>query len=416
MNKNINILYLHSHDTGRYIQPYGYNVPTPNLQKLAEESVLFRQAFCVGPTCSPSRAGLLTGMYPHCCGMMGLSHRGHSLNDYKQHIVTTLKNAGYTAALSGTQHIYGPHHEKPDDYGSAIGYDRILNFDDRYDRWGHRMIAERAVEFLEEEHEQPFFLSVGFVETHREFPDVDDEEAKYTMPPAIFPDTPEIRKDFTAYQKSAHDLDRQMGMVLAALEKSGKAENTLVICTTDHGIAFPEMKCRLTDHGTGVMLMIRGPEGFGSGKVIDAMVTHLDIFPTICEVTGIEKPDWLQGKSLLPLVKAEAEDLHNEVFAEINHHADYQPMRSVRTKRWKYIKRFEETENSLNCDTGITKEYLLKSGWNDKCWQEEELYDLIFDPLERNNFSKNAKYSEIKSKMAEKLSKWMKNTSDPLFE
>ena len=93
-----NILYLHSHDTGRYIQPFGHAVETPRLQLLAEEGVLFRQNHCVCPTCSPSRSALLTGTYPHQNGMIGLAHRGFSLNDYSQHIVAQLKEAGYRSA------------------------------------------------------------------------------------------------------------------------------------------------------------------------------------------------------------------------------------------------------------------------------------------------------------------------------
>ena len=85
-----NILYLHSHDTGRSVQPYGYPVPTPRIQGLAEEGVLFRQAFCAASTCSASRACLLTGQYAHSNGMLGLAHRGWSLNDYHHHIVHTL--------------------------------------------------------------------------------------------------------------------------------------------------------------------------------------------------------------------------------------------------------------------------------------------------------------------------------------
>ena len=100
-----NILYLHSHDTGRYIQPYGHNVPTPNLQVLAEQGVLFRQSFCAGPTCSPSRACLVTGMWPHSSGMIGLAHRGFALNDYTQHIVHTMRQAGYHSTLIGVQHV-----------------------------------------------------------------------------------------------------------------------------------------------------------------------------------------------------------------------------------------------------------------------------------------------------------------------
>src|SRR5579884_3672098 len=100
-----NILYIHSHDTGRYLQPYGHPVPTPNLQKLASEGVLFRQAFSAAPTCSPSRASLLTGQCPHRNGMLGLAHRGFAMTDYRRHILYTLRDAGYTSVLAGLQHI-----------------------------------------------------------------------------------------------------------------------------------------------------------------------------------------------------------------------------------------------------------------------------------------------------------------------
>src|SRR5215218_8525863 len=94
-----NIIYLHSHDTGRYVQPYGYPVPTPNIQRLADQGVLFRQAFSVAPTCSGSRAALLTGEYSHQTGMIGLAHRGSTLNDHTRHLVHTLQAAGYSTAL-----------------------------------------------------------------------------------------------------------------------------------------------------------------------------------------------------------------------------------------------------------------------------------------------------------------------------
>ena len=89
-----NILYLHSHDTGRFVQPYGYAVPTPRIQGLAEQGILFRQAFCAASTCSASRACLLTGQYAHTNGMLGLAHRGWSLHDYTHHIVHTLRTVG----------------------------------------------------------------------------------------------------------------------------------------------------------------------------------------------------------------------------------------------------------------------------------------------------------------------------------
>lgn len=87
----MNILYVHTHDTGRYIEPYNPGIPTPNLLQLAMEGTLFRQAYCCGPTCSPSGAALLTGQFPHTNGMYGLAHRGFSLRDYSMHLSSYLK-------------------------------------------------------------------------------------------------------------------------------------------------------------------------------------------------------------------------------------------------------------------------------------------------------------------------------------
>jgi len=119
-----NILYIHSHDTGRYVQPYGFQVPTPNIQLLADQGVLFRQAFCAAPTCSGSRASLLTGQYCHNNGLLGLAHRGWSLSDYGQHLIHPLREAGYRSTLIGEQHIS----EDP----SVIGYDEVLDVDSHH--------------------------------------------------------------------------------------------------------------------------------------------------------------------------------------------------------------------------------------------------------------------------------------------
>src|ERR1700754_2409260 len=114
----MNIVYLHSHDTGRHVQPYGHQVATPRIQRLAEEGVLFRQAFSAAPVCSPSRAALLTGEYSHTTGMLGLAHRGYRLHAYDHHLVHMLRKAGYTSALAGEQHT------SPDP--AEIGYDHVV--------------------------------------------------------------------------------------------------------------------------------------------------------------------------------------------------------------------------------------------------------------------------------------------------
>ncbi len=399
-----NVLYIHSHDTGRYVQPYGHAVSTPNIQRLAEEGVLFRQAFCAGPTCSPSRAALLTGQMPHSNGMVGLASLGFSLHDYEQHIVHTLRGAGYRSALAGVQHVAKP--------ADRIGYDEVLTTDPRE-------AAAAATAFLSNAPAHPFFLAVGFSQTHRKFPEPGrGNDPRYCLPPAPLPDTPETRRDMAGFKTSARQLDDQIGAVLDALDSNGLAANTLVVCTTDHGLAFPAMKCNLTDHGIGVMLIMRGPGGFVGGQVVDAMVSHLDVFPTICELAGANAPSWLQGQSIAPLVRGEAEQIHDAIFAEINYHDAYDPQRCVRTRRWKYIRRFSDRGRPLmpNCDNSISKDLWIEHGWRDRKLAQEELYDLMFDPNEAHNLAADPAAADTLAEMRGRLQQWMEATDDPLLD
>jgi arylsulfatase A-like enzyme len=400
----INILYIHSHDTGRYIQPYGHAVPTPHLQRLAEQGLLFRRAFCTNPTCSPSRASLLTGLYPHANGMFGLAHRGFRLNDYQQHLIHTLHAAGYTSALAGMQHI------------ANMSADPVRTIGYRIDLGGTATAHIHAAQFLESRPPQPFFLDVGFEETHRPYPAEPDGNPAYSLPPAPLPDTPATRLDMACFKASARLLDQKIGQVLQALERSGLVQNTLVICTTDHGIAFPGMKCNLTDHGTGVMLILRGPGGFEGGGAIDAMVSHIDLFPTICDLLGVAPPPWLQGVSLMPLVRGEVEAVREAVFMQINYHAAFEPMRSVRTARWKYIRRYDGRSRPVlpNCDDSPSKTAWLEQGWGEQPPAQEMLYDLVFDPNEAQNLASSERHGAILAEMRARLERWQQETADPL--
>jgi N-sulfoglucosamine sulfohydrolase len=220
-----------------------------------------------------------------------------------------------------------------------------------------------------------------------------------------------------AYKAAARKWDDGAGIVLEALAAAGLAADTLVVCTTDHGIAFPYMKCNLNQHGCGVMLIIRGPGGFAGGGVCDALVSQVDVFPTICDVLEIEHPGWLQGASLMPLIRGEAEEIHDEIFTEVTYHAAYEPMRSLRTKRYNYVRRFDGRARPVlpNCDASISKQVWLDAGWSNRAPAEEELYDLIFDPNEVSNVAGEAVYAEIKTDLRARLDKYMEETDDPLL-
>jgi N-sulfoglucosamine sulfohydrolase len=401
-----NILYIHSHDTGRYVQPYGFQVPTPNIQLLADQGVLFREAFCAAPTCSGSRASLLTGMHCHNNGMLGLAHRGWALNDYGQHWVHALRRVGYRSTMIGEQHISV-------DPG-VIGYDEIVPVDSN----NAEDVAPLTIQTLGNAPSQPWFLSVGFFETHRNFfAPTSVRDTLYSLPPANLPDVIPTRRDMAAFKASARSLDQGIGAVLHALHDFDLVDNTLVLCTTDHGIAFPGAKATLFDRGIGVMMIMRGPGGFAGGKVIDAPVSHLDVYPTLCELAGAEPPNRLQGSSLMPLVRREVDRLHESIFVETTFHAAYEPQRAVRTERWKYIRRFDDYAHPVlaNCDDSESKNLRVAAGWGEQRVSREQLYDLVLDPQEGADRAADPACADALEEMRGRLDSWMEETADPLL-
>ncbi len=407
MSNPLNVIYLHSHDTGRIIEPYGHPVKTPNLMKLADESVMFGSMFCANPTCSPSRAALLTGRYAHSCGQLGLAHRGFLMPSYDTHIVRFLAGHGYATALSGVQHeAVGP------DAAQRIGYEDYLG--------PTSDAAARAAEWLASKPGTPFFLSCGFFETHRDFPELEPDEVSLidapgsSVPPG-YPDRRPLREDFARYRKSAALLDRSVGVVLSALERSGLADRTIVLCTTDHGIAFPEMKCSLKDAGIGVMCFLRVP---GRRPVrVDAITSQIDVFPTLCDLLDLPHPTWLQGRSLVPLIDGTKESVRDEVFAEVNFHAAPEPKRAVRTGRYKLIRRYDNRRKPVlpNVDDGLSKDFFLEAGWGEDPIDSEQLYDLVMDPHERRNRIADELLSSVRSDLRARLDRWMAETDDPLL-
>ena len=406
MTQKPNIVYLHAHDVGRYVQPYGHDIPTPNVQRLAEEGVTFRQAFCANPTCSPSRAALLTGQWPHQSGMYGLAgKRGWNLRDADEHIVCWLREqAGYHTAKAGVTHV-GP-----------------VDYDQSIETWG----AGGGVEFLVQDPPEPFFLSVGIADPHRMGrgfsppPDYASQtDARFVKPPDPIPDNATTRQDMAEFIDATRNMDQQMGRVLEALDRTGLAENTLVVCTTDHGIAFPDMKCNLTHHGLGVMLILRGA-GFDGGRVSDSLVSHVDVYPTLCEAAGIDSPPWAEGTSMFPLAKDENATIREETFGEINVHAEYEPQRCIRTQRWSYIRHFDSDRSMkmTNCDASDCKDQWMGCGWTRDGHErpEHRLYDLTLDPHERRNLAGDPEHADVLRDMQQRLQAWMEATDDPLLE
>jgi arylsulfatase A-like enzyme len=408
MGKNRpNILFIITHDTGRHLGCYGRGAPSPNLDKLAEEGVKFTQAFCTAPQCSPSRASVLTGLMPHRHGLIGLAHRGFRLRNDVSLLPKLLSQAGYST------HLFGLQHETTWDRVGELGYQHVH----RPDGLSCLKVTPLLLDFLSKEPPQPFFASVGFTETHRPFPKLEQTPPQVKVPPFL-PDEPDVRHDVAELNEAVRRVDESVGQIVEALKKHRLWDNTLLIFTTDHGIAFPGAKATLFDPGIEIALIMHGPDEFSGGKVIDAMVSNADLMPTLCEVAGVEPPTDIDGKSLLPLVRGEVAKLHERIFVELTYHAAYDPMRGVRTERFKYIRSFADRPFWLppNVDNGLTKDWYKRN--RPEVFKtprpKEMLFDLQSDPLEQNNLVGKPEFEPVLNELRATLDRWMEATDDPI--
>ncbi|MHD0316432.1 sulfatase family protein [Fusobacterium sp. THCT1E2] len=423
----MNVIYINTHDSGRMLSPYGYDIPTENLKKLAEDSVVFTNAFCAGPTCSPSRAALLTGTFPHQNGMLGLAQRGFSLYNPEKHLANFLKNNGYNTCLCGIQHEYGWYLDLEKNGLHNLGYNEILTTDSKSFKkeelhlWDRNNAVE-VVKWLDNYNEEkPFLLSFGMHSTHRPYPVEVAEfiDERYVVPPYPITNNEENRHDHAQYMTTAHYADENIKMIVDALKRNNLYENSIIIFTTDHGLALPFNKCNLTDTGIGVSLIMKVPNADSNGKVVDSLVSQIDVFPTLCELLNLNKPEYLEGKSFAEAFVDNKAVLDEYIFAEVNFHTSYEPVRCVRTKRYKYIKYYDETWNKVNLsniDESVPKDFLMNNGLKEKVKYREGLFDLYYDPTERNNLVEDSKYKEVLEKLRKVLLEKQVKTDDPILK
>src|SRR6185437_364116 len=156
---------------------------------------------------------------------------------------------------------------------------------------------------------------------------------------------------------------------------------------------------------------------FKGGRVCDAMISQIDVFPTLCELLGIERPSWIEGKSFLPVLRGDVKEINDEVFSEVTYHAAYEPKRAVRTQRWKYIRRYGDRRTPVlpNCDDGLSKSLWVEYGWKQRVLPKEDLYDLVFDPAEHQNLTLDPAYQSVLTEMRGRLDRWLERTEDPIL-
>lgn len=396
-------------DFGAYGNP---GVRTPNIDRLASEGMLFANAFVTTSSCSPSRASILTGMYPHNTGAQELHMH---LPAGRNLFAGALQQAGYYTAASGKWHI-GP---------------KRAEFDSIYDVRDPSGAADWVRALENRPSGKPFFMWFAAVDPHRPYQENiigQPHQLQEVIVPPFLPDNEFTRKDFALYYDELARLDMYVGKVLDELDRQGVAENTMVIFMTDNGRPFPRCKTRMLDDGLKSPFIIRWPAVVEAGSTSNSLISSVDIAPTLCELAAAETLPQFQGVSFVPVLKDPGATVRNFVVGEHNWH-DYQAYaRSVRTAGYLYIRNAYPQLNAnppADAAGSITfremvrlyHEGALAEPFLD-CFtvprKEEELYDLSADPLQVTNLADVAEYADALQNMRQILDQWITETNDTI--
>ncbi len=420
-----NILLIHCHDLGQYLQCYGVpTVQTPHLDQFATEGVLFERAFCTAPQCSPSRASMFTGRYPHNNGVMGLAHANFAwdLHPEEKHLGQLLKESGYRTAGVGVLHE------------TNSGWQRC-GFDSYDPQSFVEPAVDKALERLEnlaENNDSPFYMQVGFIEPHRLpqpdrtkdmgfiVPGIDPDSEKGIWVPGYLDDTSGTLEELAELQGLVHFLDAHVGRLLDGIDELGLRDNTLVIFVTDHGVAMPRAKCSLYDPGLEIALMLRLPahNGWHGGKRIKHMISNMDMLPSLMELIGEPVPANVQGKSFAPLLEGNEYEPHHTLFGEITYHDYYDPRRCIRTEKWKLIANFSAAPAFMDPSQSWRPraDTVTPANHAHAYHTHFELYDLENDPWEQENLVGNDSHSEIRDTLMQQLFKHLHDTQDTILD
>jgi arylsulfatase A-like enzyme len=407
-----NILLITAHDLGTELGCYGRDpaLRTPHLDRLASQGVRFDRYFASAPFCSPSRGAMLTGMAPHVNGLMGLVNLGWDLPPGPRTLGQHLRDAGYETGLFGLQH------EAKDT--DRLGFDFVTA---DAAPWAAGMVAPSAAAWLRRRRaaDRPFYMQVGFLDVHRDFPPqyALDAPLESIRPLPWLADTPGHRDDLRDFYGYIEQMDRHVGLILAALDDSPLRDDTLIVFTTDHGVAFPRAKSTLYDPGLHTALVMRWPNGFAGGRLCAHLLSNMDLTPTALEAAGLPVPEGLQGRSFLPALRGDAYTPRAWIFAETNT-VPWNIGRCIRTDRYKYIAHTHPGPvDWLPIDSAQSKTRRDMGG--PPFWRQDavELYDLRHDPLEQRNLagSPDAAIRKVEQDLAGLLRRFQEETHDPLL-
>ena len=435
----LNVLLITADDLGLQLGCYGEKrISTPRLDALAAEGVRFEVAYVAQASCSPSRSAMFTGRYVHSTGQYGLVNGGFALHPelHDKTLPALLKTRGYRTGIIGKLHV-APETTFPFDYNlTNSGMTRRV-----------REVAEHVGEFLAETGDEPFFLMVNFSDPHafrvapesREWhfpPQVDGlpENPIGPGPETLFAfqgiDTEAQRVRTSGYLAAVQRLDVGVGLTLDRLAEAGVADDTLVIFVSDHGPPFARGKTTVYEAALRVPFIVRSPGLDRAGVVSRAMVSTVDIAPTILEAVGVDEPAGIQGRSLWPVLRQDDAPWREYLAGEFHFHgaSPFYPRRAIRDGRYQLIHNLlagrAKPSTGIDGDPayGVTRDAAYEGSDVRRAFDtfadppEFELYDLTSDPIQFHNLAGAPEHAEAEQRLKQALADWQEQTDDPFRE
>lgn len=404
---------LNQRDMGCY---GNHEVKTPNIDRLASEGMRFTNAYAASPMCSPSRAALFTGLYPYKNGIQMNHFTAHAQTKSLAHF---LQKQGYRVVISGKIHVGSDACFPFEHIGKEFGqYEPIEN---RLDR--KKETVQLLQEHFRQKEQQPLCLIVAPWVPHVPwFPHKDFDPEKLTLPNDLV-DTKETRGALASYYQSINEADHFFGEILQTLENTGRKDETVTMFISDQGAQFPSAKWTVYDKGIRVPLIVRWPGKVKKETVSDALVSLVDITPTLIDIAGGEKINSLDGLSFKNILRGKINKHHDYIFAETSvephYWYNYTPSRSVITKEgWHYIKNYHPGLRFITHIDKVERNEFYFDSWVEKAQLDskaaflltryqyrppEELFNLSKDPDEFQNQSQNPIHRPILENMRELL-------------
>ncbi len=416
-------------DCGTCGHPY---IRTPHIDRMAENGMMFTNAFLTTSSCSPSRASIITGMYPHQTDAEQLHW---PIPPDKITFVELMREAGYWTAQAGKWHMGDYVTDRFDFLASEEAFYRLadqMEVPDLPPVDGsncHLWLPTLQIR----PDDRPFFLWLAASDPHRPYFDgaiPEPHGPDDVIVPPYMPDKPDVREDFAMYYDEITRMDDYIGQLIDELERENIAENTLILVISDNGRPFPRDKTTMYDGGIKTPFILQWPAAIKPGSVSGSLVSAVDIAPTFLRLAGLEPGKTFIGKDFSLVLTEPQQEIREYVFAQAHWHDHERMYRAIRDKRFKYIRNFypdlpnTPPADALNSPT-FRRMLEMKDEGQLNSYQlnvfiaptpEEELYDLENDPFELYNLAADPAYAEILDRMRGVLQKYMDSTNDIIPE